>query len=241
MLSFSLSKSKIQVPSTERVPSLAQRVAYLRYLINLRLFNWRVPALIKIHLEEPRKTNLEPWKPIKTDLDPWKTNLNPWKPIKADMEPWKSNLEFWKPWKLTWSCTGWLRVVTGGYRSLPGGSDDFSWHTNRQTLHHNIYIIINLMITTAPRCRPCCPTEGARARCLPRPRTNRQRSSPRGRCWSWWWCSPRGRRTPRTPVFDTALGRTYPDCPLLQTGLSEATIARKHAWNVAIQKHILSS
>ena len=32
-------------PSTERVPSLAERVAYLRYSINLRLFNWRVPAL----------------------------------------------------------------------------------------------------------------------------------------------------------------------------------------------------
>ena len=33
-------------PSTERVPSLAERVAYLRHPINLRLFNWRVPALI---------------------------------------------------------------------------------------------------------------------------------------------------------------------------------------------------
>ena len=32
-------------PSTERVLSLAERVAYLRYPINLRLFNWRVPAL----------------------------------------------------------------------------------------------------------------------------------------------------------------------------------------------------
>ena len=32
-------------PSTERVPSLAERVAYLRHPINLRLFNWRVPAL----------------------------------------------------------------------------------------------------------------------------------------------------------------------------------------------------
>ena len=35
-------------PSTERVPSLAERVAYLRHPINLRLFNWRVPALIPI-------------------------------------------------------------------------------------------------------------------------------------------------------------------------------------------------
>ena len=35
--------------STDRVPSLAKRVAYLGYLINLRLFNWRVPALISRH------------------------------------------------------------------------------------------------------------------------------------------------------------------------------------------------
>ena len=37
------------------------------------------------------------------------------------------------------------RVVmggSGGYRRLAGGSDDFSWHTDRQTLHHNIYIVI---------------------------------------------------------------------------------------------------
>ena len=40
-------------PSTERVPSLAEQVAYLRHPINLRLLNWRVPALIfssMIHL-----------------------------------------------------------------------------------------------------------------------------------------------------------------------------------------------
>ena len=36
-------------PSTERVPSLAERVAYLRYSINLWLFNWRVPALVSRH------------------------------------------------------------------------------------------------------------------------------------------------------------------------------------------------
>ena len=34
-------------PSTERVPSLAERVASLRYSINLRFLNNRVPALIK--------------------------------------------------------------------------------------------------------------------------------------------------------------------------------------------------
>ena len=41
------------------------------------------------------------------------------------------------------------RVVmggSGGYRRLPGGSAHFSLHTNRQTLHHNIYII-NIIIT----------------------------------------------------------------------------------------------
>ena len=35
------------------------------------------------------------------------------------------------------------RVVmggSGGYRRFPGGSDHFSWQTDRHTLHHNIYI-----------------------------------------------------------------------------------------------------
>ena len=36
-------------PSTKRVPSLTERVDYLRYSINLRLFNWRVPALLVMH------------------------------------------------------------------------------------------------------------------------------------------------------------------------------------------------
>ena len=36
-------------PSTERVPSLAERVASLRYSINLQFLNNRVPALIIIH------------------------------------------------------------------------------------------------------------------------------------------------------------------------------------------------
>ena len=37
------------------------------------------------------------------------------------------------------------RVVmggSGGYRRLPGGSPHFSLQTDRQTLHHNIYIVI---------------------------------------------------------------------------------------------------
>ena len=43
-------------PSTERVPSLAERVASLRYSINLRFLNNRVPALVYIcrpqHLQQ---------------------------------------------------------------------------------------------------------------------------------------------------------------------------------------------
>ena len=41
------------------------------------------------------------------------------------------------------------RVVmdsSGGHRRLPGGSDDFSLQTNRQTLHHNIYIIMSINV-----------------------------------------------------------------------------------------------
>ena len=34
-----------------------------------------------------------------------------------------------------------VMVSSGGHRKLPGGSGDFSWHTDRPTLHHNIYII----------------------------------------------------------------------------------------------------
>ena len=37
-------------PITERVLSLAERVAYSRYSINLRLLNWRVPGLLTIQL-----------------------------------------------------------------------------------------------------------------------------------------------------------------------------------------------
>ena len=37
-------------PSTERVPSLAERVASLRYSINLQLLNNRVPGLLCMYL-----------------------------------------------------------------------------------------------------------------------------------------------------------------------------------------------
>ena len=39
-------------PSTERVPSLAERVASWRYSINLRLLNNRVPALLATHAKD---------------------------------------------------------------------------------------------------------------------------------------------------------------------------------------------
>ena len=41
------------------------------------------------------------------------------------------------------------RVVTGGYRwlrRLHRGCDDFSGQTDKQTLHHNIYIIVGIVI-----------------------------------------------------------------------------------------------
>ena len=34
----------------------------------------------------------------------------------------------------------------GGYRRLQGGSNDFSWHTRRKTLYHNIYIHPTILI-----------------------------------------------------------------------------------------------
>ena len=63
------------------------------------------------------------------------------------MKPWQTIWNCVKPWKLTWSCTEWLSVVTKGYRRLPGGSDHFSLQTHKQTLHHNIYIIINSRVS----------------------------------------------------------------------------------------------
>ena len=50
-----------------------------------------------------------------------------------------------KPWKLTLSCTGWLEVVTDGYRWLEKTPRKKWWffvHTDKRTLHHNIYIVI---------------------------------------------------------------------------------------------------
>ena len=92
---------------------------------------------------QPGFMKKQPWT-SKTNLEPWKskTNLNPWKSVITDMEPWKTNLQ---PSKLTRSCTGWLWVVTGGYRRLPGGSDHFSLQTNRYFIiiyiyHHHQYV-----------------------------------------------------------------------------------------------------
>ena len=50
---------------------------------------------------------------LRHPVETWKTNLKPWKPIKTNMEPWKTNLV---PSKLTRSCTEWLwwvQLVTG--------------------------------------------------------------------------------------------------------------------------------
>ena len=58
----------------------------------------------------------------------------------TDMEPWKTNLQ---PSKLTRSCTGWLwvvQVVTGD------SQEEVLIFRDKQTLHHNIYIIINTII-----------------------------------------------------------------------------------------------
>ena len=43
--------------------------------------------LEKNHDLEPCKTNLEPWKTMKTNLEPLKTNLEP---CKTNLEPWKT-------------------------------------------------------------------------------------------------------------------------------------------------------
>ena len=54
------------------------------------------PGAIKKNMKNQpgtMKTNLGPWKTIKTDLKPWKANLRPWKTIKTDLKPWKTNLE----------------------------------------------------------------------------------------------------------------------------------------------------
>ena len=98
------------------------------------------------------KTDLEPWK---TNLEPWKTirtNLNHWKPIKTEMEPWKTNLE---PSKLTWSCRGWLwgvQVVTGD------SQEEVMIFRDRQTLHHNIYIIISVLFLSGFAHKGICYT-----------------------------------------------------------------------------------
>ena len=71
-----------------------------------------------------------------------KTNLNPRKPIKTNMEPWKTNLE---PSKLTQNCTGWLwkaQVVTGDSK------EEVIIFRDKHTLHHNIYIITIITIIT---------------------------------------------------------------------------------------------
>ena len=90
---------------------------------------------------QPGFMKKQPWT-SKTNLEPWKskTNLNPWKSVITDMEPWKTNLQ---PSKLTRSCTGWLwvvQVVTGD------SQEEVLIFRDKQTLHHNIYIITIIII-----------------------------------------------------------------------------------------------
>ena len=88
------------------------------------------------------------------------------KPLKTDMEPWKTNPNCEKPWKPTWSCTGWLRVITGGYRRLPGGSDHFSLQTHRQTL-----IIIYISPSSSPSVSSPWSNDRQKLRQSPSPNT----------------------------------------------------------------------
>ena len=83
------------------------------------------------------------------------------------------------------------RVViggSGGYRRLSGGSDDFSLQTDKQTLHHNIYIsiiiiitIIILIIITKPR----LPSASAQQPISAWPSPSPARSCSQAR-WSPW-------------------------------------------------------
>ena len=76
-------------------------------------------------------------KPPSNQPKPLKTYKNRYGTMKNQSGTIKTNLEL-------------DRVVmggSGGYRRLPGGSAHFSLQTNRQTLHHNLYIIMVKLIS----------------------------------------------------------------------------------------------
>ena len=97
---------------------------------------WRV---LNISLRA-MKTHMEPWKP--TLNHEW-TTLNHEKPCKPIIKPIKTDQELQKPtWKQEKLGYGWSWVITvgyGDYRRLQGGSDDFSWNTNRHCIIIYIY------------------------------------------------------------------------------------------------------
>ena len=102
--------------------------------------------------------------------------------MKNHLEPWKTHL---KPWK----ATGWLRVVTGGYRRLQGRSEYFSRDTHKQTdtlswyiYHHPIDLLIFFASYTAlsyinniNASRPCTQTSTARISSKPQHQLQLQR------------------------------------------------------------------
>ena len=67
------------------------------------------------------ETNQKPWKTMETNQKPWKTMKLPWKTMETNQKPWKTM-------KLPWKT---MEVMIFCYK-----------HTDKQTLHHYIYIII---------------------------------------------------------------------------------------------------
>ena len=74
---------------------------------------------------------------MKNQPEPLKTYKNRHDTIKNQSRTIKTNLGLYRV----------VRGGSGGYRRLPGGSDDFSLQTNTHTLHHNIYIATTNTIT----------------------------------------------------------------------------------------------
>ena len=82
--------------------------------------------------QKPRKTMKPPWNQPK----PLKTYKNRHGTMKNQSGTIKTNLELDRV----------FMGGSGGYRRLPGGSNDFSLHTDT---HHNIYIVLIIRLSTA--------------------------------------------------------------------------------------------
>ena len=110
---------------------------------------------MKNHKNPPGAITKNTWNHEKPTWNLKKTIKPTWNQHKPTCNHEKPILNCEKPWKLTWSCTGWWQVVTGGHPRLQEGSDHFSWHTDKQTLHHNIYIIaITIIIVISNNLSP---------------------------------------------------------------------------------------